>query len=454
MMTPLRYSISSTHRALGAVLAAALAAAVLVSAAAGSSMQPTVFVANNGNLEGSVSSFIVNPDGTTQFVMKYVTGSRPNTQEYHPGTNAYAISLTPSGDHVATSHATSSETVEQITVLAVAADATLSLVGTFATPDSPLDLQWIRDDVLAVTRTSLSVTNQVIVYRFDPGVPSLVEIDRENTGLFSTALVLHPSGDYLYAQDSTGNMVTAFSIGADDELALIGTYATGGTYPLGPGVTHDGTKLYAGGGISSGGNKVVGFTINPSDGTLALMSGSPFTSPGSSPKVAVASRDDQYLFVGHGTDATVRVMSISAASGALSYTGFMFDVGLQGSLGDIAVLDNFMFVTDNTTATDGIQGLYSFTVNANGSLTPNGAIASTTGATPTALAVWEPPPICPGDANGDFAVDNIDLQALLDAWATSSGDPDFNPAADFDEDGEIGNVDLQILLDHWGNLCT
>jgi hypothetical protein len=62
--------------------------------------------------------------------------------------------------------------------------------------------------------------------------------------------------------------------------------------------------------------------------------------------------------------------------------------------------------------------------------------------------------ICPGDATGDGQVDNADLQALLDAWASISGDPDFNPAVDFDDDGSIGNGDLQVLLDHWAQSCN
>src|SRR5688572_4656744 len=41
------------------------------------SEQPSIFVANNGNCEGSVTSFLVNDDGTLQFVEKVVTGSVP-----------------------------------------------------------------------------------------------------------------------------------------------------------------------------------------------------------------------------------------------------------------------------------------------------------------------------------------------------------------------------------------
>jgi hypothetical protein len=60
---------------------------------------------------------------------------------------------------------------------------------------------------------------------------------------------------------------------------------------------------------------------------------------------------------------------------------------------------------------------------------------------------------CPGDATGDGVVDNDDLQAILDAWASSTGDPNYDPNADFDSNGTIDNTDLQELLDHWAQSC-
>jgi choice-of-anchor B domain-containing protein len=63
------------------------------------------------------------------------------------------------------------------------------------------------------------------------------------------------------------------------------------------------------------------------------------------------------------------------------------------------------------------------------------------------------PDACPGDTNGDGRVDNADLQAVLDAWASSTGDPNYDPAADFDGNGQVENVDLQVILDNWANIC-
>jgi hypothetical protein len=55
-----------------------------------------------------------------------------------------------------------------------------------------------------------------------------------------------------------------------------------------------------------------------------------------------------------------------------------------------------------------------------------------------------------GDITGDFKVTNADLQALLEAWGTMAGDPDYIRRADFNRDGYIDNLDLQYFLEHWG----
>jgi hypothetical protein len=57
---------------------------------------------------------------------------------------------------------------------------------------------------------------------------------------------------------------------------------------------------------------------------------------------------------------------------------------------------------------------------------------------------------CPGDIDGDGDTDHSDLGALLAAWCTHAGDPNWNPNADLDGDGHVGHGDLGILLADWG----
>jgi hypothetical protein len=55
-----------------------------------------------------------------------------------------------------------------------------------------------------------------------------------------------------------------------------------------------------------------------------------------------------------------------------------------------------------------------------------------------------------GDVDRDGDVDVSDLAALLAAYNACSGDPSYNPAADFDDSGCVGLPDLAALLGNYG----
>ncbi|MFO0838574.1 MAG: hypothetical protein U1D55_08585 [Phycisphaerae bacterium] len=60
-------------------------------------------------------------------------------------------------------------------------------------------------------------------------------------------------------------------------------------------------------------------------------------------------------------------------------------------------------------------------------------------------AVATPEP-CPGDLNGDRAVNSSDLGILLGAWQAGAG-------GDLDGDHDTDSSDLGILLANWQNAC-
>ncbi len=57
---------------------------------------------------------------------------------------------------------------------------------------------------------------------------------------------------------------------------------------------------------------------------------------------------------------------------------------------------------------------------------------------------------CPGDVDGDGDTDLADLGALLAAYGSHEGDPNYNPNADFDDDGDVDLTDLAFLLSDYG----
>ena len=414
-----------------------LGLALATSAAFGQATMKAAFVGNDGNTEGSVTSYVFDADGAPVFVQKVVTGG-DNT----PGTNAYTISITPNGRYLATGHATAYAS-EQITILQVAADATMTIVCEYPDhPGTPLDLEWINDRYLAAVRTDMGETNHVIVYEFDPNTPSLTEVDRGDCGTFTNSVTVHPSREYLYAGDAFAYRIYPFQIHSDGTLTPLTSVSTGTTYPLGVKVSPDGNKLYANGGISSGSHAVLGYHI-ASDGTLSAMTGSPFYSPGDSPKDCVASSDSTILIVGHGGDATARTFLIDPETGQLTTTGWYFDVGMQGSLGDAEVLDDYLLVTDNW---DGPTGLYSFDILPDGRLRMNGGLVSSQAIGPQEIAVWIPP--CVGDLDGDGDTDQSDLGILLADWGCD--DPVNGCAGDLNGDDKTDQSDLGILLADWG----
>jgi 6-phosphogluconolactonase (cycloisomerase 2 family) len=418
----------------------------VVPATQGQASDRAIFVANNGNLEGSVTAFGVNPDGTLDFVNKVITGSRPNMSAPCPGCNPYEISITPSGRFLVTGHASTNDPYEQVSFFEVAAGGSIAEIAYFSILGTPMDVAWITDELLAVTRVD---SNQVIVYRFLPGPPpTLSEVDAKSVGTFSTYLAVHPSRQNLYVNDSGGGrQIFVFRVNANGTLTLLQQQPTGSNYALEIGLTHDGGRLYAAGGIT---HVLLGFGV-AADGTLSPLSGSPFPEFGSSPSNVALSTTDRYLLAGHGTDATVRSAAIDPNTGGLTYTGQMFDVGMQGTLGDVQTLDNLFFVTDNSTLDGGVMGVYSFTLNADGSFTQNVPIYGTQGIGPRSIATWRPA-LHPGDSNCDGVVDFDDINAFVLALSDPEGYAEVYPYChiangDCNGDGLVNFDDIDPFVD-------
>lgn len=391
---------------------------------------PTIFLVHN--VSDSIVAYRVGVDGRPTQVGYVDVSDVPQD-----------IAVSPDGSRLAVGHATSNST-ETLTTIAVGADGSLTKVAEFPIPDAPLAVDWLADDLVAVA-SSVYGNSSFRVYRYseDP-TPTLTLLDTETPGGFLTALEPNADRTILYANDSYHDAVRAYTVNGDGTVDLLSETYTG-LYPIDIKLTPGGGLMYAGCGISGTGHDMLGFDVN-ADGTLWLHN-PPYTSPGQSPAYLCPTGDGRFLFVGHGTDATVRGFAIDPGTGALTSTGYFFDVGLQGTIGDIVEIGGFVFITDESTAIDGVYGLYSFVLNDDGSLTHNGPIVPTPGTRPETMVVWDPAGACPGDFNGDGTVNTLDVLAFLNAW--SAGDP----RGDFNGDGTINTLDVLAFLNAWSAGC-
>ncbi|RMH31886.1 MAG: hypothetical protein D6692_00145, partial [Planctomycetota bacterium] len=419
---------------------ATLFIAALTAAASAQATNPHIFVANDGNLEGSVSSMRIEPDGSLTLVDRVITGTRTSTSQPCPGCNTYAIDLSPDGRFLATNHA-AGDTGEQVTIYSVSQNGTLAVVDVLPLAQGGLDIAWVRDDLLAVCITNLSGSNLLRLYNWNDQTNQLSLADSDSAGSFLTSIVVHPNGQWIYCNDSFGFTVRQFEV-SGSSATLVDTVSIP-VYGVAISVSPDGRFLYAAGGISAGGNAFAGYTIDQSTGALTAMPGSPFTSPGQSPKGFTMTPDGQYLYVSHGTDATIRAFSVDPESGVPTSLGLSFDVGLQGTLQGMDTLPGFLFALDESTAIDGIAGAYTFAIDPNTGAFPPvpGAPVLTGGISPTDVVAW-PGAACPADLAAPFGTLNIfDIQAYIALYNTQ------DPAADLAEPfGTFNIFDIQAYI--------
>ena len=56
----------------------------------------------------------------------------------------------------------------------------------------------------------------------------------------------------------------------------------------------------------------------------------------------------------------------------------------------------------------------------------------------------------PGDIDGDYDVDILDVIKITAIYASEIGDPEFNPNSDLDNDGVITILDVILCTTHYG----
>ena len=177
-----------------------------------------------------------------------------------------------------------------------------------------------------------------------------------------------PSTQYLYALDAVGNQVFEFQVdttsgalGSPTGLTAVPVFATAAT-PAGVAVDPCDRFLYVSNGLPGPGNKVSGYLICSTvqnlcpnaDGSLVVVSGSPFSLSGnaSNPGPLAVDPYGNHLYVVGMDSNTVSGFTISATTGALTaMSPAVVATGIEPRSIAIRGDDNWMFVANHGGAT-------------------------------------------------------------------------------------------------------
>lgn len=405
--------------------------------------EPTLFVAHYYASGATIASFIINPDGTLTQADNAPSGIWSDSIAISPDGSTLCV-----GNPAGTSDGLS--TSDYAYFFHINADSTLSSLGNVVIPESPLAMTWLDDDTIAILNSDIS--NSIInTYDVDLEVPSITLVDTEATGGFATNFANDRSRSVLFTQDSFSNAIFRYAYDSAGNMTASGS-VTQGSYALDVTLSADSRFLYSAGGISSNRNKVTGYAVNEAANPVPLMAlpGSPYVSAGNSPaNIAIMPAGD-YLFVGHGTDATVRGFAIDSEDGSLTATSAFYDVGSQGSIGDMTTYQDLLFVTDDTIETTGDdRGVLVFRIDAAGGMTQVGPKYDTGTPRPEGdLVVWAPTaPTCLADTNGDGMLSPADFSAWVSAFNAMA------PKCDQNNDGACTPADFSAWVANYNTGC-
>jgi 6-phosphogluconolactonase (cycloisomerase 2 family) len=133
-----------------------------------------------------------------------------------------------------------------------------------------------------------------------------------------TSVMVHPSGNWLYVANNAGNTVGQYNInrvtGCLAAPVFVGTI---GVHPFSIGMTAKGDFLY----VSDNGGTIDAFTVNPANGALAPVAGSPFAA-GANPTGLAVDPVGNCLYVANDVaGGTVTAQTINPATGVLGAAG-------------------------------------------------------------------------------------------------------------------------------------
>jgi 6-phosphogluconolactonase (cycloisomerase 2 family) len=209
----------------------------------------------------------------------------------------------------------------------------------------------------------------------------------QSNGIGATQTVIHPFGLYLYYTDNQSNIWVATidsSTGALTATAFPGQVAGFGNANFTV-IDPYGRFLYV---SDDAGNTIYGFQINQTDGSLALISGSPFSAHLDSPECLVIDHTGNYLYATNSVNSTISAYTINQTTGALtalSTPTFPSGTGTAPVLGALDPSGTHLYVAN--TLSNSIAG---FSIGTGGVLTSLGTDTAVTGAIAVENLVVDP----------------------------------------------------------------
>jgi 6-phosphogluconolactonase len=215
------------------------------------------------------------------------------------------------------------------------------------------------------------------------GAISLGPLTPPVVGNSPTAVVLHPSGKFLYAVNSDGNSISIFNVAGDGSLTLSATPTPAGKGPRAAAMDSSGNYLLVSNTFS---NDVSVFAIASGGGTLSPVLNSPFPAGPGPTDLKITG---ELVYVANPGIAKVEAFSLNPSNGFLTpspLSPFTAGAGLNA----IAIDPSGHFLYTANTSDNTAGTVSAFTINsASGDLTQvqGSPYSSTAGSGPGALAV-------------------------------------------------------------------
>lgn len=314
-------------------------ALVGLNATAKGTLMRFAFTANDDN---TISSYTVDPvTGQLRSASYVLSASRPN-----------AIVATPSNAFVYTANFSTGN----VSGYAVGRSGSLTPVPGFPFAAEPFSFAITTDPsgkFLYIANAN-STSNNISGYTINSATGTLTQMTGSpfQADFDTRAIVVDRSGKFLYAANASSDDVSAYTINSTTGVL---TPVPGSPFALPAGgsvpqsiAVDPATKFVFVGDTAS--TDVCAFAINPANGALTVVAGSPFANSGFDAVSLVVDPTGRFLYTGDDA-ASVTGFSINGATGALSVLSgspFALVAGAASSSVSTDPLGRFLYATDST----------------------------------------------------------------------------------------------------------